>query len=125
MKNDDYDWRARNNAREEEKRKEREQERVLAQFRNDFGNQEVGGNDVRSAADVIVDYLTTDNNYNAYKTASTSEKRRMIGEMQEEMAKLGMDAATESFDSVSAFVSSCSSSDAVPALIRTCTRLRE
>ncbi|KAJ9093741.1 hypothetical protein QFC21_006338 [Naganishia friedmannii] len=97
-------WRARKAAREEEKRQEREQERVLAQFRTDYGNQDMGCDDVRSAADVIVNYLTAANNYDTFKMASTAEKRRMIGETQGEMGRLGMDAATRSFGSVSSFI---------------------
>ncbi|KAJ9091778.1 hypothetical protein QFC21_007081 [Naganishia friedmannii] len=85
VNDEDNDWRARKAAREEEKRKEREEERFVAQCRNDFGNQDFSCPEFRSAADVIVNYLTTEDNYNTFKMASTAEKRRMIGEMQEEM----------------------------------------
>lgn len=104
VKDEENDWRARKAAREEEKKKEQEEERFVAQFRNDFGDQDLSGSEVRSAADVIVNYLTTEDNYNAFKTASTAEKRRMIGQMQEEMRKLGMDTATRSFASIWGFV---------------------
>lgn len=106
MEDEQIDWRARQAAREAERRREQEEERFAAQFRNDFGNQHLTGPEVRSAADVIVDYLTSEDNYNAFKLASTAEKKRMIGDMQEEMGVLGMDSATRSFSSIWGFVSS-------------------
>jgi hypothetical protein len=83
---------------------EKKSDKVVAQFKTDFGNTNQPGCIPRSAADVIVDYLTADDRYNDFKTASTAEKRRMIAEMQKEMDDLVMDAANRTFYSIRDFV---------------------
>ncbi|KAJ9114464.1 hypothetical protein QFC24_007122, partial [Naganishia onofrii] len=92
---------------------EKKSDKVVAKFKTDFGNTSQPGCIPRSAADVIVDYLTAEDRYSDFKTASTAEKRRMIGEMQKEMDDLSMDAATRTFNSIRDFI---------VRLVRDCSR---
>lgn len=63
---------------------------TIRQFKNDYGRAGPASESPRNAADLVIDYLRDGDNYNNFKKASGSEKGRMIGEMQEDMAHLGM-----------------------------------